>query len=63
MTEPVEEPTIEADPYDAAEQRALIDDEPADGPRPVSVGLEVPDADAAEQAAEVPTDDYDDYPA
>lgn len=63
MTEPAEEPIIEADGYDAAEQRALVDDEPADAPDSASGGLEVPDADAAEQAAELPADDYDDYPA
>lgn len=63
MTEPAEEPNIEADGYDVAEQRAPVDDEPAEAPNSGSVGLEVPDADAAEQAAEVPADDYDDHPA
>jgi hypothetical protein len=58
----VTEPNIEADDYDAAEQRATLDEETAGAPDTGGVGLEVPDADAAEQAAEVPVDEDDDYP-
>ncbi|MPZ66268.1 MAG: hypothetical protein GEU83_12385 [Pseudonocardiaceae bacterium] len=63
MTEPVEQPYIEADDYDAAEQQAAVDDELTGAPTPGGIGLEVPDADAAEQAAELPADEDDDYPA
>lgn len=56
------EPHVEADDYDAAEQRATLDEETASAPDSGGVGLEVPDADAAEQAAEVPLDEDDDYP-
>lgn len=62
MTESVEQPYIEADDYDAAEQQAAVYDEPPEAPAPGSIGLEVPDADAAEQAAELPADE-DDYPS
>ncbi len=63
MTEPVEQPYLEADDYDAAEQQAPIDDEPTEAPTSGDIGLEVPDADAAEQAAELPADEDDDYRA
>ncbi len=46
---------------DVAEQRAPVIPEP-EGATPPSTSLEVPEADAAEQAAEVPLDE-DDYPA
>ncbi|MQA16549.1 MAG: hypothetical protein GEV09_21140 [Pseudonocardiaceae bacterium] len=61
MSEPVE-PTAEADDYDAIEQQRPVEYEPGGSRSSAAVGLEVPDADAAEQAAEVPVDD-DDYPA
>ncbi len=61
MTEPVERPSTEADDYDVAEQRATLGEE--GGRTSGSVGLEVPDADAAEQASELPADDHDDYPS
>lgn len=61
MTDPAEEPTIEADDYDTAEQQAELQEE--GGRTSGSVGIEVPDADAAEQASELPADDDDDYPA
>lgn len=63
MTEPAEEPNIEVDGYDAAEQQAPVGEEFTEAPRSGNTGIEVPDADAAEQAAELPADDYDDYPA
>lgn len=61
MTDPAEEPNIEADDYDTAEQQAELQEE--GGRTSGSVGIEVPDADAAEQASELPADDDDDYPA
>ena len=45
---------------DVAEQHAPVGPEP-EGATPPSTSLEVPEADAAEQAAEVPLDE-DDYP-
>jgi hypothetical protein len=62
VSEPLEEPNIEADDYDTAEQRATLDEETVDAPEFGEFGLEVPDADAAEQAAEVPVDEDEDYP-
>lgn len=62
MSEPLEEPNIEADDYDAAEQQATLEEEAAGAPDLGEFGLEVPDADAAEQAAEVPVDEDEDYP-
>ncbi len=55
------DPVEETNMADAAEQRAAVAPEP-EGSTPRSTSLEVPEADAAEQAAEVPLDE-DDYPA
>ncbi len=55
------DPVEQTNTADAAEQRASAAPEP-DGTAPPSTSLEVSEADAADQAVEVPLDE-DDYPA